>query len=143
MGLLHVLFGVFLDILAQAVLDEFLILLNRITAGITDGHLCVLCFGFTLLAELATAFLCQRRKDQTDRLAVVRWSQTDVGVDDGTLDLVDELLLPRRDSDGTGVRSSDRCARSQRRHSSVVINLDRIQDTRVGFSCTDVLKCVV
>ena len=34
-GLLHVPFGIFLDVLAQAVLDEFLKLFNRIAAGVT------------------------------------------------------------------------------------------------------------
>ena len=126
MGLLHILFGIFLDVFAQAVLDEFLDLLDGIATCVADRHLCVLSFCFTLLAEFATAFLGQRRKDQTDRLAVVRRSKSDVRVDDRTLDLTDEFLLPRRDSNRTCVGSGDGGATGKGRQRSVVVDLDRV-----------------
>ena len=114
MGLLHVPFGIFLDVLAQAVLDEFLKLFNRIAAGVTDGHLRLLEFTFALLAEVATTLFGERRKDEADGLTVVGRRESDVRVDDSALDLVDEFLLPRRDGDGACIGGGDGRAVSER-----------------------------
>ena len=97
---LHRSFGVFLYILGHAFLDGFLKAFDGIAASISYRNLCLFGFAFRLLNQGLAAVLGERRNADTDNLAVVFGSDSEVGIDDGTLNFLEHRFFPWGDCEG-------------------------------------------
>jgi hypothetical protein len=95
-------------------------------------------FTLALLAQLFTAFLCQRRDTDTDDFTVVFRHDTQFRVDDSLFNYAKHAFVPRLDGDAARIRSSYCCYVIDGHHASVRIYADTVQQTYVSLSGTDV-----
>ena len=110
MELLYLGLSILGDILGGIVsLDALLDEVVGVTAGITDTYLGVLCIGLDLLDELTATIFGEGRDTDADKLPVVLGCDAEGGVDDSTLNLLDDALLPGGDDDALGIGDRD-CA---------------------------------
>src|SRR5579862_2261738 len=95
------------------------------------------------LGELLTPLLGELWDRQPDQFAVVRRRQSEVGLLDRPLDLLDRRRVERLDREHPRLGHVDRCEVLQWRRRAVVINLDAVEQRGGGAAGTNGVEVVV
>src|SRR5215211_7656379 len=137
---LYIGFGVFRSVFAQAVLLGFLDAFNGFTADVADGNLRVFSFSLRSLDQLATPFLGQWGKKETDDHPVVLGIDANIGIDDGPFNGLEHIFFPGLDADGAGVHDADVTYLVNGCRGSIIIHHDAVEHLGVGLSGPDLSK---